>query len=365
MDHIQAPKLKKQVYVFNPRNMRSVDMEYGEWIVSPKVDIELEKKLRSKKVSCVFLKEQNVFAHYMNRFRSILKATDTIALVGVDELIAILDNAQKCRLDFTNYNICIDGIAFGLNSMDLHDNVSEIIEYNLDSGEICYKPDYYYDERLASIIVQGYNRIPDIIQKPHRAVFRSDKRIWSSGFVFPSDFFELFANNKSSYYKLIDQYCKILRMLLWSCKEPLDMDRLIAHLIPHYMYSIIFSLIAPNIVKKMVGNDIITSIDAVSDNTPFQEIVGLESMKEKLDISLENLSLFLASLQTEVSSTKSYYDIYKKERNFDNPWVAMLFVTNLLQDVRRGVINEVRRNYSWFDAICGHRKGKNSLIERI
>lgn len=362
---MRVQKLKKQVYVINPRNMRSVDMEYGEWITSPKIDIELEKKLRSNKVSCVFLKEQNVFAHYMNRFRSILKATDTIALVGVDELITILDAAQKCRLDFTNYNICIDGVAFGLNSMDLHDNVSEIIEYNLDSGEICYKPDYYYDERLARIIVQGYNRIPDIFQKPHRAVFLSDRRIWSLGFVFPSDFFELFANNKSSYYKLMDQYCKVLKMLLWSCKEPLDMDSLIANLVPHYTYSIIFSLIAPNIVKKMVEHDIIIAIAAVSDNTPFQETVGWESMKEILDISLENLSLFLASLQAEVSPSKSYCEIYKKERDFDNPWVAMLFVTNLLQDVRRGVINEVRRNYSWFEAICGHRKGKNSLIERI
>lgn len=362
---MQTKKINTGVYVYVPRDTLCIDMKYGEWITTDKVDFELEKKLTEGKYHCVFLKEQNVFAHYMNRFRNLLKVTNTIAIMGVDNLIEELDSAQTCRLDILHDKIWMDGVEVQFDSMNLYSNVSEIMEYNLDTEEICYKPDYYYDVRLAEIIVQGYNKVSNFIQKPHVAVFRNDRRIWSSGFVFPSDFFKLFSFNQDRYYELMGQYCEILISLLSSCETTLKPDNVIEYLIPHYTYSIIFSLIAPNIVTKMVECDIMTAITAVSDNTPFQEKVHTEDRREILSVSLENLSSYLISLRKGLDSDKSYNEIYKMGNFSDNPWVAMLFVTNLLQDIRRGVVNEVRRRYSWFDEICGHRKKKDDFFERI
>lgn len=367
MEQKQGQILKKQVYVYTPKDILSIDMKHSEWITSEKVGFELEEKLRVEKYCCVFLKEQNVFAHYMNRFRSLLKSINTIALVGVDEVMEFLDTAQQCSLDIANNKIWIDGVIFYFNTMDLYSNVSEIVEYNLGKEEICYKPDYYYNAKLANIIVQGYNRVSNIIKKPHSALFRDDSRIWNSGVVFPSDFLELFSNNLNKYYELMEQYCKILFLLLASCDNMLDEDELTNRLIPHYTYSIFFSLIAPNIVKRMEEHDIVTAIAAVSDNTPFQSEICSENMREILHDSLKNLNSFLFDLQKGIDSITSYQKIYKLENFSNGPWVAMLFVTNLLQDIRRGVVNEVRLKYLWFEEICGHRKEKeqNNSFERI
>ena len=88
-------------------------------------------------------------------------------------------------------------------------------------------------------------------------------------------------------------------------------------------------------------------------------------MKQILKTSLKNLSLYLIGLKRGVDSGRSFNDIYNIQNFSNNPWVAMLFVTNLLQDIRRGVVNEVRRKYSWFEEICGHRKKVDSIYERI
>ena len=163
----------------------------------------------------------------------------------------------------------------------------------------------------------------------------------------------------------MEQYCEVLFSLLDSCKTTLESDELTKRLIPHYTYSILFSLIAPDIVTKMTRCDIITSIAAVSETTPFKEKVHKEEMKQILKTSLENLGLYLVSLKRGKDSGRSFNDIYNVETFSDNPWVAMLFVTNLLQDIRRGVVNEVRRKYSWFEKICGHRKKVDNIYERI
>lgn len=357
--------LKKQIYVYAPKAIPRIDMKCGEWIVWEKVDFELEEKLKEGQYRCVFMKEQNIFAHYMNRLRSLLKATDTIAVIGVDELLGILNNAQICSLDIANNTILIDGENICLDAMDMYRNVSEIMEYNLDTAEICYKPDYYYDEGLADIIVRGYNNVSKVIHRPHMAIFRSDKRIWSSGFVFPSDFLELFSDNRNSYFEIMEQYCRILCLLLLACEEELSSDKLIHYLIPHYTYSIIFSLIAPNIVTKMEKQDIIRAIDAVSENTPFQQKKYTDNMRNILQKSLVKLGLYLKNLKEGVDITESYQKIYKTGNFPNNPLVAMLFVTNLLQDIRRGVITEVRKKYLWFDSICGHRKQQNNIFERV
>lgn len=362
---MQNKNIKNKVYVYNPKDTLCIDMRCGEWITADKVDFELENKLKAGKYHCIFLKEQNVFAHYMNRLRSLSKGINTIVVIGVDDLMEDLDAAQTCSLDTVYNKIWIDGIEINLNIMDLYSNVSEIMEYNLDKKEICYKPDYYYDAKLAAIIVQGYNEVSKYIQKPHIAVFRNDRRIWNSGFVFPSDFFGLFSINQKWYYELMEQYCEVLFTLLNSCETTLKSDELAKRLIPHYTYSILFSLIAPNIVTKMAKCDIIATIAAVSDTTPFKEKVHREEMKQILKTSLKNLSLYLISLKRGVDSDRSFNDIYNIQIFSNNPWVAMLFVTNLLQDIRRGVINEVRRKYSWFEEICGHRKKVDSIYERI
>lgn len=365
LDDMKNKKSKNRVYVYNPKDTPCIDMRCGEWISADKIDFELENKLKAGKYHCIFLKEQNVFAHYMNRLRSLSKGTNTIVVIGVDNLIESLDVAQTCRLDIVHNKIWIDDVEINLNTMDLYSNVSEIMEYNLDKKEICYKPDYYYDARLAEIIVQGYNEISKYIQKPHVAVFRDDRRIWNSGFVFPSDFFDLFSVNRDRYYELMEQYCEVLFSLLDSCETTLEYDELVKQLIPHYTYSILFSLIAPDIVTMMAKCDIIATIDAVSAITPFKEKVHKEEMKQILRTSLENLRLYLISLKRGEDSERSFNDIYKIKFFPNNPWVAMLFVTNILQDIRRGVVNEVRRKYSWFDKICGHRKKIDNIYERI
>lgn len=365
LDGMQNKNSKNKVYVYNSKDTLCINMRCGEWITADKVDFELENKLKAGKYRCIFLKEQNVFAHYMNRLRSLSKGTNSIVVIGVDNLMEDLDIAQTCRLDIEYNKIWIDGVETYLNTLDLYSNVSEIMEYNLDKKEMCYKPDYYYDAKLAGIIVQGYNEVSDFIQKPHVAVFRNDRRIWNSGFVFPSDFFELFSADQKWYYELMEQYCEVLFSLLDSCKTTLESDELTKRLIPHYTYSILFSLIAPDIVTKMTRCDIITSIAAVSETTPFKEKVHKEEMKQILKTSLENLGLYLVSLKRGKDSGRSFNDIYNVETFSDNPWVAMLFVTNLLQDIRRGVVNEVRRKYSWFEKICGHRKKVDNIYERI
>ena len=107
LDGMQNKNSKNKVYVYNSEDTLCINMRCGEWITADKVDFELENKLKAGKYRCIFLKEQNVFAHYMNRLRSLSKGTNSIVVIGVDNLMEDLDIAKTCRLDIEYNKICL------------------------------------------------------------------------------------------------------------------------------------------------------------------------------------------------------------------------------------------------------------------
>lgn len=346
--------METSLYFINSRNITEIILKKKDWIIADSLSPEFFEKLKENQYKVAFIKEENIFSHGMNVLRNILFNTKIIAVIGINEIYKIIQNAEECSIRVKANLIIIDDLEYKFRDFSFLRDTSEIIEYNLDTKEICYKPDYYYNSELSKIIIEGYNIMNTILPSWHSSRCDNEGRIWSKGFCFPHQFFEYFSVNTQKYYANLLNYIDILEKIFslrYLLKETEELKQL---LLCHYSYSTIFSFITPNISEKLTEHLSNEEIEKVYDffviNSPIHN-------KENLtDISLEKMRIFLANILDNVDNDENYRNVYAIEDVPINDMALMYFVTNMICDIRRCVINIIIEHNDWFSSICKHRK---------
>lgn len=329
-------------------------LEKNEWIYVENFTLELFEDLKINKYKVVFVKQQNIFSHGMNVLRKVLFDTNTIAIIGAEKVFDELENADNCKLNIHNNSISVGDVEYRFRDFSFLRDTSEIIEYNIDTEEICYKPDYYYSIDLSPIIVKGYNMTEKMLPSRHLSRCDNEGRIWDKGFIFPHQFFEYFSSYTEKYYNSLLDYIGVLKEIysLRYLKE--SSNKFIYLLEVHYSYSIIFSFITPNIsekLKEILGNDGVEKVyNFFVVNSPIHD------KKNLTIISLEKMEIFLTNILKGIEDKENYSIVYQDSNIPLHEMALMYFVTNMISDIRRCVINSVIENNPWFGSICKHRE---------
>lgn len=342
------------LFFFNANNYSEMILKKADWILTDNLTPMFIEKIKENQFKFAFIKEENVFSHGMNVLRKVLFNTNIIAVVGIKEIYGILQNAEECKVSIEKNTITIGGIEYKFKDFNFLRDTSEIIEYNLETKEICYKPDFYYNSELAAIIIQGYNIMSSMLPYNHLSIYDKDGRIWSSGFCFPYQFFEYFLYNLQTYYSNLLNYIDILEKLFSLRFLTHETQELKEFLIYHYSYSTLFSFLTPNISNELTKLFSIEEIEKVYNvfvvNSPIHD------KKNLTEESLKKIKLFLTNILNGVDNKKNYLEIYKVNDISTHEMTVMYFVTNMISDIRRCVINTIIDHNTWFNSICKHRK---------
>ncbi len=329
-------------------------LSFGEWICTESLTQSFLQDIKNHEYKVVFISQENIFSHSMNVFRKILFQKDTIAVIGIKEIIFSLQNASSCKIDIKNDSIFIGEIEYKFKKFNYLRDTSETIEYNLDTKEICYKPDYYYNHELASIIVKGYNMTHLMLPSYHISRYDKQGRIWDKGFIFPSHFFEYYINYPRKYYSSLLEYVKVLESILFFSTSKDNSETLIDLLAIHYSYSIIFSFITPNIaekIKNMYGDDILQKT-----YNAFVSVSPIHNKYQMVDKAMDQMEYYLKCILAKNTYSDNESKIYHISDNSLDSLEVMYFVTNMFSDIRRCVINITIERNPWFEKICRHRK---------
>lgn len=338
----------------NAHNVLEVNLKEDDWVITDALSPEFLGMIRNDMHKVAFVKQQNFFSHGMNVFRKHLFGTNIIAVIGIDEIYEVLQKADECKVSIIDNCITVNGILYKFREFNFIRDTSEIIEYNMETEEICYKPDYYYCNELMSIIVKGYNMTNILLPFEHSSRGDIEGRIWNKGFAFPHQFFDYFSLHTDEYYNNLLKYARVLQKIFslrYLTKNSLDLENA---LIKHYSYSIIFSFIVPNIsesLRNILNRDELEKIyNLFVLNSPIHN-------KENLtDNSLRKIDTFLVNVLSGIKNNENYENVYNVHDLPAHNLALMYFVTNMFSDIRRCVINIIIECNPWFASICQHRK---------
>lgn len=346
--------IRDSIYFLNAKNISNITLNKHEWIVTDKLTLKFIEKIKSKQYKVAFIGQENVFSHGINVLRKILLDGDVVVIIGVKKILNLLRNTENCTVDIEHKIVNINNKYYKFRSFNYLNDTSEIIEYNMDSNEICYKPDYYYCKELASLIIKGYNRTGTFLNSPHISRYEDDGRIWDRGLVFPCQIFEYYNTHKDNYYNTLLKYILVLKKIYLLCHSNKNISELTENIIAHYSYSIVFSFITPNIsetLRVIIGDEGLEQIYGLFIiNSP------IHNKKELTLQSLEKMQSFLSNILKQVENEINYSNIYSAQDIPSDDLGVMFFVTNMISDIRRCVINMLIENNDWFSSICTHRK---------
>lgn len=342
------------MFFINTKNVYEIILNKGDWISADVLTPEFLEDVKSDKYKVAFVKQENIFSHGMNVLRKVLFGTNTIAVIGIEDIFEALRNEDECTVSITDDLITIGDRAYKFRNFSFLRDTSEIIEYNIDTEEICYKPDYYYNSELSPIIVKGYNKTSTMLPSLHISRCDNEGRIWNKGFIFPYQFFDYFSVHADEYYNNLLKYIKVLEKIFSLRHLTKSFDELKYALADHYSYSIIFSFITPNIseaLKDALGNDGVERIyNLFVMNSP------IHSKENLTDSSLGKMKFFLINILKGIKNKENYSNIYHAYDMPSHDIALMYFVTNMFSDIRRCVINVIIESNPWFGSICRHRK---------
>lgn len=342
------------IFFLNTKNVSKIVLSKGEWISTDTLTPEFLLDVKSDKYKMAFVKQENIFSHGMNVLRKVLFSTRTIAVVGVEKIFAALQCADECKVSIADDIITIGDTAYKFRTFSFLRDTSETMEHNINTEEICYKPDYFYSSELSPIIVKGYNLTSTMLPSLHTSRCDDEGRIWDKGFVFPYQLFNHFSTHTEEYYNNLLKYITTLERLYSLRHLTKSSDDLKTALVDHYSYSIIFSFITPNIseaLRDVLGNSGLEKVyNFFVMNSPIHS-------KEKLtDISLAKMKIFLNNILNGIKNEENYFDVYHAHDIPSHDIALMYFVTNMFSDIRRCVINMIIESNPWFSSICLHRK---------
>lgn len=346
--------IDSSIFFLNTKKVSGIVLSKGEWITTDTLTPEFLLDIKSDKYKMAFVRQENIFSHGMNVLRKVLFSTKTIAVVGVEKIFAALQCADECKVNIDDDIITIGDTAYKFRAFSFLRDTSETMEYNINTEEICYKPDYFYSNELSPIIVEGYNLTSTMLPSLHISRCDDEGRIWDKGFVFPYQLFNHFSTHTEEYYSNLLNYVTTLERLYSLRHLTNGSDELKAALVDHYSYSIIFSFITPNIsevLKDVLGNGGLEKVyNFFVMNSPIHN-------KETLtDISLAKMKIFLNNILNGVETEVNYFDVYCGHDIPSHDIALMYFVTNMFSDIRRCVINIIIESNPWFSSICRHRR---------
>lgn len=342
------------IYFINSKKVSSFFLTRGEWVCVNDLAPEFLKVLKEEQIRTVFIKQENIFSHAMNVLRKVVLDTDILIVVGVKDIFEKLNNASRVEIDIMRDSIMLDNAIYIFRKFNYLKDSSETIEYNLNTSEICYKPDYFYNEKLIVIITKGYNLSQKYLQNAHSSRSDQEGRIWNSGFIFPSHFFDLYYKNINLYYETLLDYVSVLETLISLKDIGGESEQLTNSLILHYSYSIIFSFITPNISEYMQKGEGKSELELTYNifvlNSPIHNKTNLTHD------ALAKVKTFLENICSGMDANDNFEQVYSLSNSPKSNIALMYFVTNMFSDIRRCVINVLIDNNKWFGAICKHRK---------
>ena len=68
------------------------------------------------------------------------------------------------------------------------------------------------------------------------------------------------------------------------------------------------------------------------------------------------MEIFLTNILKGIEDKENYSIVYQDSNIPLHEMALMYFVTNMISDIRRCVINSVIENNPWFGSICKHRE---------
>lgn len=354
MNDLKQKFVNVPLFYINVKDDSEITLDKNEWITVKSLTPELFEVLKDNKYKVVFVKQENIFSHGMNVLRKVLFDTNTMAVIGAEEVFEVLKRIDKCKLNIKDDLISIDNVEYKFINFSFLCDTSEIIEFDMNTEEICYKPDYYYNSCLSPIIVKGYNMTEVMLPSWHMSRCDNEGRIWDKGFIFPYQFFDYFSLHTEKYYNYLLEYIEVLKEI-YSLRFLTESSKKLKYLLTvHYSYSIIFSFITPNISEKLkedLGNEGVEKVyNLFVMNSP------IHNKKDLTNKSLEKMGIFLRNVLKGIQNKENYSTVYHV---YDIPlhdMALMYFVTNMFSDIRRCVINIIIENNPWFESICQHRK---------
>lgn len=342
------------VFFINNGNLSEISLKKDEWISVSNLNTEYLERIKSDNYKAVFLRRENIFSHAMNVLRKVIYKSSVVVAIGTEGLFDVLENADNCIINISDNIITINDNDYVFKDFSFSRDASEIMEYNLDTDEICYKPDYYYNEELSYIVVNGYNMARNLLPAFHSSRSDYQGRIWNKGFIFPHQFYDYYSVHTDEFYNHLRDYVFVLEKI-FSLRHLNTKEEEFSYAISkHYSYSIIFSFITPIVSEKVVavlGNDELEKVyNVFVVNSP------IHSKDNLTDTSLKNMKDFLTGVIGGTPNKENYFNVYHA---FDMPShnsALMYFVANMLSDIRRCVINVTTESNNWFKAIYKHRK---------
>jgi hypothetical protein len=342
------------IFFINSKKASVLSLTKGDWICGSDLNPEFLNAAKDERIKAVFIKHENIFSHIMNVLRKIVLGTDNLVIVGIEKIYENLKNGSMIKIDVKNDSITIDNTIYRFRKFNCLKDASEVIEYNLNTSEICYKPNYFYNAELLPIIIEGFNLSYKYLHNPHTARSDDDGRIWNSGFIFPSQFFDYYLNNIDLYYKILLDYVSVLETIFSFKDLNGENEKLTRALILHYSYSNVFLFIMPNIseyMKKYFGeSEFELTYNMFVLNSPIHNKFKLTGD------ALTKIGLFLTNILSGMEANKNFQQVYSLNYAPRNNIALMCFVTNMLSDIRRCVININIGKNKWLESICRHRK---------
>ena len=357
---METKHIQSSLYYINFGNSTCTTIDRSNWFCASSISDELFDSILKGKHNCYFLENNNVFSHNMNILRKLLHGSDAILVVGTAGYTDIFKHANVCIINTEDNSIIVENTKYIFGQFDYHRDTSEILEYNINTKEICGKPDYYYHPELSSIISRGYNLLGKEISINYSVVVKKDGRIWKSGLIFPEDLFNYFNSNRSLYFRLMKEYVFVLQKL-YSLRDIEHRDQeIVDNLVLHYYYSSIIGLIVPDITNALLTESGISVVEEIYqlfiNNSPISDINNLT------ENSLKSMTLFMNNLVNGMNDSENFLKTYNAKYNFTGSLAEMYFVTNMLTDLRRCVIDILIHNNSWFRSICNHRSNERVSI---
>lgn len=332
----------------------SLTLTSKEWLYAAELTPEFMQDIKNAEVKALFIQQQNIFSHAVNVLRKVLFDTNTIAVMGAEAIIEQLKQSSFIEVNIAESKIIISDTIYCFRSFDYLKDTSEILEYNLDSLEICYKPDYYYNKELAEIIINGYHRAETILPVHQRARRKEDGRIWNLGFMYPHQIFEYYKNNQKMYYSSLYDYTQILEKLLHSKRIEAPTESFTVLLSQHFSYSMIFSFTTPNISEELKRESGTGFLELVY--TRFVENSPIHDKTKNTESSLKKLQQLFENKFANICNSDNFRVVYNIGDVIWSDLACMFFVNNMISDVRRCVINSIIESNLWFASICNHRK---------
>lgn len=333
----------------------------NEWIISESINKELLDSIAQNKYRLILLKTGNIFSHEMNVLRKFINGKESIkVLLGAQEILHIIQSAMHCSIDINKHIIIIDNISYQFGEFDYFLESSEIIEYDIMEASICYKPDYYYNEELSRIIAEGFTKSGKELLDINEFYSYSDSqnRVWSKGNAWPYIIMQKVSQNPDGFYNHILKYLNVLSGISKLSKNiNTTKDQLVPLLIEHYKYSLLFSFLIPYLSGYVIAKENTKQLEKVyslfAENTPLQNKQALT------DITIEKMTHILKMVhESNTSCENAINTVLKLEKTIEieTSVDAFYFITNMISDLRRCVINILIENNTWFASICKHRK---------